>query len=222
MTIPTPLPPTPKIPQIPVPPFYINEHFVINPSWLHWFGDTQYASNLTTRYPGKYKYCGYYHCGLDLGAQWGSEVRAGVFGEVLQAEKSDPFGPYMIEIRLTDPNRAPYEIIVGKPLTIIYGHLTPNLQVQEGEFVSPDTVIGFVGNESGDPKGINNHVHIEITDREYTYNIINFLHPDIQEELIHMATEQDNESTNFHSYDFRTQPSRICRRVSSILYETCP
>jgi murein DD-endopeptidase MepM/ murein hydrolase activator NlpD len=94
--------------------------------------------------------------------------------------------------------------------------------VNPGQRVKPTTVIGYVGNEKGDPKAGNTHVHIEITDWEYTYNVVNFLSPEMRDALISLAGGIDAINRSFNTGNLETQPYQICRINSETPYETCP
>lgn len=123
-------------------------------TWIQWFGGTQYAfdEGYMWNYDG---YCQGFHCGIDLAAPWGTPVRAGTRGRVVATwgndsdEEPDFFGRYRVDIK------------VGR-WKVIYAHLDGNLRVGVGDYVRPGTIIAGVGNPDGNPRGGNNHAHIEI------------------------------------------------------------
>lgn len=131
---------------------------------------------------GQYtNYCGKYHCGLDFLAPEGTPVYAGVTGTVKQINCPDPK-----VCKTTDDNFGPYSIHiqVGEYI-IIYGHLDGNFQMGLNDEVNPDTIIAGVGE---DGSGIS-HLHVEITDWEYTYNPLPFFGPDLRAALVNLAFE---------------------------------
>jgi len=119
---------------------------------LQYFGGTQFAleNGDLWNYDG---YCRGYHCGIDFGAPWGTPVYAGVYGivEIVNGPQnpSEYFGPYKI-------------VITQGKYTIIYGHLNDVVNVKDGQYVTPATIIGHVGNPSGNISGGNNHLHLEV------------------------------------------------------------
>ncbi len=122
-------------------------------TWIQWYGGTESAyqdhENTIAGKPN-YNYDGYcqgYHCGLDMGAKWGTPVYAGVNGTVLVTGKRN--GGYFVVVRYGD-----YEVS--------YEALDGNFYVDERDPVKPDTKIAGVGNHQSNPNGGNTHLHMEV------------------------------------------------------------
>lgn len=107
--------------------------------WVQYFGNTNFAA----QYGRDWNYHGYaqgLHGGLDFGNR--SEVvpvHAAVNGEIAQRGRDS------LHIRSGD-------------YIVIYNHLAQVTQLDAGEAVSPDTVIGRMGDTPPD----NRHIHIEV------------------------------------------------------------
>jgi RHS repeat-associated protein len=123
--------------------------------FIQWFGGTEAAYNdhlvylkdkrSSWNYDG---YCQGYHCGLDYGADWGTPVYAGVYGEVVSTDFTKD-GGYFIIVKVRDH-------------IIKYQSLDGNFRVDFGDMVTPDTILAGVGNHKMDPNGNNNHLHLEV------------------------------------------------------------
>ena len=117
--------------------------------WIQWFGGTEFAyldheNHITGKENWNYDgYCQGYHCGIDMGADWGTPVYAGVYGEVTMIDGGN------IIISVGD-----YQIL--------YQSLNGNFQVTVGDKVSPNTLIAGVGNHGQDATGGNFHLHLEV------------------------------------------------------------
>jgi murein DD-endopeptidase MepM/ murein hydrolase activator NlpD len=140
-------------------------------------------------------------------------------GNLVPTGSSYYFGPWRVDIAVTGADGAWYQFI--------YGHLDGNIAVSVGQTVTPDTIIGGVGNKFGDPKQGNIHVHIEITDWTYTYNPLPFFSYGLRSSLIDLAVSLLDLNLNpkgvtFNSGGLTTQPPRICRLEGDIPYTTCP
>jgi len=126
-------------------------------SGVQWFGGTLNAYELAT-YSNIYQYCHDFHCGLDILADYGTSVRAGLHGNVIYAgcKQGNFEGPCKVQIQVGD-------------YTVTYGHLDGIPAVSKGP-VNPDTVLGGVGSNSHDPNDPNfpdpnagfTHIHLEI------------------------------------------------------------
>jgi RHS repeat-associated protein len=119
-----------------------------------WYGGTNAARGPVGE---ENNYAGYsqgFHGGLDFGHKpWGTPLYAGVYGRVVGAwppgQDDAPlfFGRYRVDIRYGN-------------WCIINGHMG-EVSVVEGQDVTPRTLIGGVGNQYGDPKKGNIHLHWE-------------------------------------------------------------
>ena len=171
--------------------------------WIQWFGGTEFAYNEGDDWNYD-SYCQGFHCGLDLGADWGTSVRAGTWGKVVGVwsndsdEKPAAFGRYRVDIR------------VGAWL-IIFSHLDGDVKVKVGDFVSPDTIIAGVGNPAGNSSKGNKHIHIEVRlnnqkDQkgktvDYIYNPLHFVLWRDFRALQEIAEDQDNDLVTFYETD---------------------
>jgi len=86
------------------------------------------------------------HPGIDLSANGGTPVYAGTYGKVSRACTDCKYDPGRVEVSRHGQ-------------TLLYGHLA-NIQVEDGDLVTPDTIIGYIDNGAA-------HVHIEIIGRTY-------------------------------------------------------
>jgi murein DD-endopeptidase MepM/ murein hydrolase activator NlpD len=109
--------------------------------WLQWYGGTEFAK----LYGQKYNYTGYcqgYHCGIDFGSLWGTDIYSGVNGIVV----------YNAEHKIS---------ILSGEYEILFQHIS-GYSVEVGQVVTPDTIIGQVGNMTNNPSDGNNHLHLEV------------------------------------------------------------
>jgi RHS repeat-associated protein len=116
--------------------------------WIQWFGATQFAARWGADL-GYTEYCRGYHCGIDLGAPYGTAVHAGVHAYVAWAP-SDRILLYQPDWR--DAMRRGEEW-----WSVLYQHTNGVNLVGNGSVVSPDTVVSGVGGGEG-----NYHIHIEV------------------------------------------------------------
>jgi RHS repeat-associated protein len=126
---------------------------------VQWFGGTQNAYSLAEEENDIYKYCHYFHCGLDILAPYGTSVTAGVYGQVIYAgcNAKNHEGPCKVQIQVGD-------------YVITYGHLSGIPNVVTNDFVNPNTLLGGVGSNSKsssnpnfpDPSVGFAHLHLEI------------------------------------------------------------
>ena len=126
--------------------------------WIQWYGATEYA--YVKRNSDLYAYSQRLHGGLDLGADAGTPVRAGVAGEIVKITYEP--GVCAPECR-TGFRPANVTVRVGG-YDIIYGHLEEGSlgDLGVGDTVYPDTQLGTVSNEEG-------HLHLEIRDAGEPY-----------------------------------------------------
>jgi len=170
---PTPLPLSPGrlwSTFVPGPPaqtdhFWIGRPFFSSAKTQIASSNYQFGSTASSRYR--------VHYGVDISNPMGTDVRAATTGEVIHAGPDDPIllGPYnnfygnAVVIRLDQ--RLP---VAGGELDVflLYGHLN-QLNVQVGDRVEPDDIVGFVG-----MKGIalGPHLHVEVRLGANTYNHI--------------------------------------------------
>jgi murein DD-endopeptidase MepM/ murein hydrolase activator NlpD len=181
--------------------------------WIQYFGGTESAyqdhlafinGEANWNYDG---YCQGLHCGLDFGAAWDTSVHAGIYGEVLYA------GPMESGLGVT--------IKIGD-YQIRYEHLSET-NVKRNDLVTPDTLIGGVGNLQGDSSLTNTHLHLEVRfsstgHAEWKDRISNPLlqmSVDMVNDLKEIAASQYyRSSVEFHSpmsQDPLQQPSPIIR-----------
>ena len=134
--------------------------------WVTWYGTTEFAY----RHSGEYAYSQGLHAGIDLGGDAGTQVRAGIFGEVLLKNRTG-FGPGNITVRVMGSDGTSYDVI--------YGHLTTESvnQFEIGDAIKPDTIISSLADQGG-----NTHLHLEIRDEDGTY-MFNPLRSAYQEDL---------------------------------------
>jgi RHS repeat-associated protein len=124
--------------------------------WVGWYGGTEYAHTDHEKYQtGKdnYNYDGYcqgYHCGIDIGGGWGDPIMAGVNGQVVVYWSAGSNGGWKLAL-LVDGYIVRYEHLSS---------INPNLQLNQ--IVSPDTVIGFMGNPTNTRGNGNYHLHLEV------------------------------------------------------------
>ncbi len=155
--------------------------------WVQLFGGTKFAKNGGKDW-GYDLYCQGYHCGLDLGAAWGSNVFAGVEGRVVGVwsddNPSEYFGKYRVDIRVGD-----YRVIIGH-----MGEINVSIE----DYVNANTIIGTVGNPAGDPLAGNDHIHVEVrspySDNGWSenkiHNPLNFMGENSVGEVLSIAEEQ--------------------------------
>ena len=142
---------------------------VQQPTWVGWYGGTNFAHQDHENYKKdpelSYNYDGYcqgYHCGIDLGGQWGDTVRAGIYGKVVNWGTG---GGNWVEVKTTDG------------YTVRYQHLSEVFATQYNTPVTPTTILGEMGNPQNDESLFNYHIHLEIryeNDTKFT-NPLNFI-----------------------------------------------
>jgi murein DD-endopeptidase MepM/ murein hydrolase activator NlpD len=134
--------------------------------WIQWFGGTEYAyqdylyyldylkhkndPNYRRKDYNYSEYCQGFHCGIDFGAPYNTKIVAGIYGRVV----GDPWnagggGGWKVVIQYGD-------------YYVRYEHLSEKPLVGGGDYVTPGTVIGGVGNPSGSSTGGNFHLHLEV------------------------------------------------------------
>ncbi len=146
--------------------------------WLQWFGGTVFAKENGKMY-NYHKYCQSYHCGVDFGADWGTDIYAGVNGQITYV------GDHKVSI-------------ISGNYEILFLHLSA-YSVVYGQNVTPDTIIGRVGNTTNRSSDGNNHLHLEIrySDIElngYKNRIANpllYMPPETIQSLLTIADEQN-------------------------------
>ncbi|OQA22086.1 MAG: Peptidase family M23 [Chloroflexi bacterium ADurb.Bin360] len=153
----SPRSPSPHFTRLPLEP--------TNESTSQWFGGTNFAHNHGAEWNYD-NYCQGFHCGIDIGRQtseYGTPVYAGLYGIVESTGKSYGAGPYAVNIRVGD-------------YVVIYGHLDGKYNVGVGDAVTPDTIIGGVGNPTGTEGKGNVHLHLEIRyQNRLIYNPLRFI-----------------------------------------------
>lgn len=160
---------------------------VENPTALQWYGNTQWAfeHGISHNY---HDFAQGLHPGIDLVGVSGVPIFAGACGLVL-----DPGGAYA-------PGRV--DIRHGEA-TLLYGHVA-NIQVQPGDVVGRNTIIGFIDVEQ-------EHLHFEIMLRDeagvYMTNPLPFMASDLQFELLNLAEEQLRSNIDDSRVIFYVPPS---------------
>ena len=187
---------------------------VSGPSWIQWYGGTKTAYQDHLNYEaGKdnYNYDGYcqgFHCGLDFGADWGTDVYSGIYGTVLTSWDAGENGGWKLIIQSGNYN-------------IQYEHLAEEPMMGSGDLVTPYSLIGSVGNPSGQRDNGNFHLHLEIryssTGGNYKDRIpnpLNYINPALYANLSDIASSQGGNNVEFaygNDPDPRHQPSPIQR-----------
>lgn len=90
----------------------------------------------------------YWHDGLDVAADYGTDITAPISGTVTEADWCDNYGYTVV---ITDPNYNG-----GEGITMLFGHMQ-DLSVSEGQQITQGTVIGHMGS-TGHSTG--SHVHV--------------------------------------------------------------
>jgi murein DD-endopeptidase MepM/ murein hydrolase activator NlpD len=118
--------------------------------WIQWYGGTETAhqAHLNNDSLGYDAYAQGFYAGIDLGANWGTPVYAGVYGVVVSIGRGGS-GDWIISIDNGD-------------FRIRFQHLDGDFFVEVGDSVTPSTIIGGVGNPTVDPNDGNVHFHLEI------------------------------------------------------------
>ncbi len=172
---------------------------------VQYYGNTEFAFNLSQKAVAgqtipNYSYSQGFHGGLDLIANEGTVVYAGVFG-IVEYVDGGAYRPSYIKIRI-----APHRYL-------IIGHLAADSSgFKPGQVVTPKTVIGTVGND---------HTHVEI------WNIVDGqrtiespyenMTPQVLKQLASLVADMNvrDSRINFHSRSdgrwqtYRDQPSLL-------------
>jgi hypothetical protein len=113
--------------------------------WIQYFGNSQFAYRIWSEGKQWYKYSQGLHGGFDYGSsRVGTPLYAGVEGQVLAVfRNSATYSPNYVQVT------------VG-PYLLIYGHLTNVPDLQKGQRVTPDMIVGYVD------AGGQNHLHFEV------------------------------------------------------------
>ncbi len=182
-------------------------------SWIQWYGGTETAYQDHLDYKngednyGYDEYCQGLHCGIDFGAEWGTPVYAGVYGSVVDVGNGT--GGLVVLIEIGD-----YQFQ--------YLHLS-NISVAEGDYISPGTAIGGVGNLSGLSAGGNIHLHLEVRFsstgknqwKDRISNPLLYMNTIMIADLTAIAEMQKGNNVTFHdpfsNYSPLAQPSPIIR-----------
>lgn len=132
---------------------------IASPKWTQGFGATQFSKEN----PSFYRNTSGLHGGIDLGADKGTNVYAGLSGTVV-----DP-----AEVGLAG-DAAPNVIIKSNGYYVVYGHTVGASTLKVGQNVEPDSIIGTVGDQE--------HVHLAVLKPEgstwRTYNPLAFFPSD--------------------------------------------
>jgi RHS repeat-associated protein len=154
------------------------------------FGATRFAYSQKSQL---YDYCQGFHCGIDFFAEWGTPIKAGVYGEVVsysyyECDQDEGCVPTYCDSDGCRTNYKTYEgpfnvVVQSGYYTIKYGHTNGELpDISVGDWVSPETILGYVGNPLGDPNNDNNHIHFEVRSPDWgglTTNPSNIMSPDV-------------------------------------------
>ncbi len=153
-----------------------NDHFWIGRPFANVRANQQASPNYQFGSTGGNRYRP--HHGLDIANPVGTPIRAGVSGTVVHAGPDDVnlLGPYnnfyglAVVIRLD--RRLP---VAGGELDVyvLYGHMS-DVQVQVGQHVQPDDVVGLVG-MTGIAIGPHLHVEVRLGANTYQHNVNPYL-----------------------------------------------
>lgn len=136
--------------------------------WVQYFGNSQFAQRIWAEGKQWYKYSQGLHGGFDYGSsRFGTPLYAGVDGQVLNVFRN---------AATYTPNYV--QVTVG-PYLLIYGHLTNVPDLQKGQWITPDTIVGYVD------AGGQNHLHFEV--RYQSWWIVNpllVMTPDARDPLL--------------------------------------
>jgi murein DD-endopeptidase MepM/ murein hydrolase activator NlpD len=159
---------------------------------VQWFGPTQRAYNIMSNGGDIYKYCGYYHCGLDLLADYGSPVISATYGKIISIDTRYE-GPHNITVQYGG-----YEIK--------YGHTDGTATVAIGDYVIPGQPLTGVGNMAGSPgSGEIDHIHFEVRGPDgwngNSINPVKLMKFELIADLQSVAANQTNQVTmgQYHS-----------------------
>lgn len=158
---------------------------VATPSSIQLYGNTQYAyeNGATHNYDD---FAQGLHPGIDMLAPAGTTIISGTIGTVSCVSSPERgCGGY-------EPGRI--HIQYGN-MTLLYGHVE-DIQVEVGDTVSPDTMLGRIGSYEGA------HLHLEIimndANGSYMVNPLPYLAPDLQESLLAIAYDQNDSRVQFY------------------------
>ncbi len=145
------------------------------------YGNTNFAFNLDGTGPS-YAYSQGFHGGLDLMAEPGTEVIAGIHGEVAWVSDRTAYKPRYIVIQ------------IAPDTYMIIGHLSAdNLSnLKAGDIVTPDTVVGEV--ESAE-----DHAHIEFwtgqgstaSTNRYIETPYQYLSPEVKQQFLALMQDMN-------------------------------
>jgi len=128
---------------------------VASPEWYGGFGANDFARDNWRKY---YTQLGGLHNGTDFGADVGTPVYAGLYG-IYTGPSTDATKPGSVAIS------------VGG-FRVTFGHVVPDTNLKLNQEVSPDTLLGTVGDHpSGD------HLHISIREGSRYHNALLFFEP---------------------------------------------
>ena len=103
-----------------------------------------------------------FHSGIDIGAGYGTPVKASNTGKVIMAGWYGGYGKVVI---------IDHGVVRGQPITTLYGHLS-TINVSQGQKVTQGQIIGKVGS-TGYSTGP--HLHFEVRIKGQTRNPLNYI-----------------------------------------------
>jgi len=111
-----------------------------------WFTNTLKGS-VTSSYGLRDPFGSEFHRGLDIRSSYGAPIYSPIAGEIIETGY--------------DPSGYGYYVVIKdfKGYKHIFGHMNGHTPLRQGDIVSPNTIIGYVGS-SGNSTG--NHLHYEI------------------------------------------------------------
>ncbi len=118
--------------------------------WIQWFGPTVFSYEEGDFWDYT-DYCQGQHCGIDLGADWGTPIYAGSFGIVKQMNNQ------IVEVW--------YAHTTGHGWWKVLFMNFANIYVVKEQFVTPNTILGTVGNHVNYPNAggiFADHLHLEV------------------------------------------------------------
>jgi murein DD-endopeptidase MepM/ murein hydrolase activator NlpD len=103
-----------------------------------------------------------YHSGIDIGAGYGTPIKASNTGKVIMAGWYGGYGKVVI---------IDHGVVRGQPITTLYGHMS-SISVSQGQKVSQGQIVGKVGT-TGYSTGP--HLHFEVRVKGQPRNPLNFI-----------------------------------------------
>ena len=164
--------------------FSFTEFPVANPEWIGTYGATDFAYNnhINGDGWGYDEYAQGFHADMDAGGLWNDPIIAGTSGTLTEVWKG-----WGWNVKILTPDG--YEI---RYQHLAYSSFT---NLDKGILINPDTLIGGMGDPSGDENGSNVHLHLEIRKDGYIMNPLDFM-PDTMITNLLEIVEREKKSCN--------------------------